>query len=245
MMYDGADNEDQTMAKITDTGAWREASRALLADEKAATAARDALAAKRRELPWLHMSDDYRFDTGAGSVGWDELFDGHQQLVIYHFMYGTDWDEGCPTCSFWADSFDGSAIHLAARDTAFACVSEAAMDKLDAYKARMGWSFRWYSSAGTSFGHDLGVSHSPGVLATGDTTYNHDTAHPMGDVSPGLSAFIRDDDGVWLTYQTFARGLEAFNATYGLLDLTALGRHEDDLPFTMAWLRRHDAYGTG
>jgi len=215
---------------------------ALLAKEKAATRAGDELAAQRRALPWLRVDADYEFMGVDGVVSLDGLFNGQPQLVIYHFMFGADWDEGCPSCSFWADSFDGIDVHLGARGTSFANVSAAPVEKLRAYQQRMGWSFRWVSSAGSDFNHDMGVAHTPEEIAGTDKLYNHTTAEAFGSDSPGLSVFTKHDGQIYLTYQTFARGLEVFNAAYNLLDLTPAGRGEDELEFTMSWLRRNDSY---
>ena len=149
-------------------------------------------------------------------------------------MFGQDWDAGCPSCSFWADGFDGVIVHLAQRDTAFVAVSTAPLESLLAYRDRMGWSFPWVSSGGTSFNRDFAV--------TGSTSYNYTPTDEPIDELPGLSTFVRRDDRVFHTTSVYARGLDIFNAAYQLLDLTPLGRHEDDLPWSMAWLRRHDEY---
>lgn len=225
---------------VADQTDWLNARRQLLNAEKRHTHARDELAARRRELPWLEVQDDYPLTGPDGPMRLEELFGDHPQLVVYHFMYGHDWEEGCPICSFWADSFDGIAPHLAHRSTAFAVVSNAGVEQLHEYRSRMGWSFPWLSAAGTSFNADMGVSHNPGE---GQSDYNYGSSQPMGPESPGLSVFARGNDGrIYLTYQTFARGLEAFNAAYNILDLTPLGRDEQDLPYPMAWVHRHDQY---
>ena len=233
---------------VVDHDRWLAAHQDHLAKEKAFTREREAMAASRRALPWLEITEPYVFDTdpdenGATEVDLLGLFDGKGQLIVYHFMYGPDWgDEGCPTCSFWADNYNGTPIHLANRDTAFAVVSRATLDQINGYKQRMGWEFRWVSSGRTSFNHDLGVSATPEQLEAGTLTYNLETAVPMGPESPGVSVFARDGDRVFLTYQVFARGLDLFNGTYHLLDLTPKGRDEAALPWSMAWLHRHDAY---
>lgn len=221
------------MTTPVDRSTWLEAQAAIRSAEKQHTRAGDELAKQRRALPHLRIDEGYSFDTTAGQKGLADLLAGRRQLVVYHFMFGTDWDEGCPICSYWADSFDGIASHLAARDTTFLCSSNAALDKLQAYRERMGWSFEWVSSAPSEFTADMGFStngHRPDALATAT------------DESPGMSIFELDGDEVHLTYQTTARGLEAFNAAYNILDFTPLGRNEDDLPFTMAWVQRHDMY---
>ncbi len=229
--------------QVVDRDDWLRAHRDHLAREKAFTREREAMAAARRELPWLEITEPYVFDGPDGETDLPGLFGPHGQLILYHFMFGPDWgDEGCPTCSFWADNYNGTDIHLRHRDTAFAAVSRASVDQIETYRGRMGWTFPWYSSGRTSFNVDLGVSATPEQLEAGDTTYNLGTAAPMGSESPGVSVFARDGRRVFLTHQVFARGLDLFNGTYHLLDLTPKGRDEADLPWTMAWLHRHDAY---
>lgn len=232
--------------EVVDRAAWLAAHRAHLVREKALTREREAMAEARRDLPWLEVTEPYVFDTTDGETDLLGLFDGHHQLIVYHFMYGPDWGaDACPTCSFWADSFDGTPAHLAARDTAFVAVSRASMEQITTYRDRMGWGFRWVSSGRSTFNVDLGVSATPEDLESGRTSYNLGTATPMGTESPGISVFARDGDRVFLTHQVSARGLDLINTAYHLLDLTPRGRDEADLPWTMAWLRRHDEYGTG
>ena len=226
-----------------DAEQWRQARTEFLEQEKAFTRQRDALSAARRELPWLEITEDYRFDTPDGEVTLADLFGDRHQLLLYHFMMGPDWEEGCPSCSFWADNYDGTQVHLAHRDTAFAVVSRTSVDNIEAYRKRMGWSFRWVSSLNSSFNFDMGVSFTPEQVASGEKLYNYGTMAFGGDEAPGLSTFIRDDDGrIYLTYQTFARGLDMLNSTYHHLDLMAKGRDEDNLDWPMQWLHRHDAY---
>jgi len=170
-------------------------------------------------LPWVQLQKHYEFDGPDGRVGLLDLFDGRSQLIVYHFMLGPGWGEGCPSCSFWADGYDGLPVHLARRDASLVAVSRAPYPEIAAYRERMGWSFPWYSSAGSDFNFDFGVSFT--------------------------SEQQRDSDGsgaVFHTYSTYSRGLDPFNAAYQLLDLTPKGRDEHDLPWTMAWLRRHDEY---
>lgn len=219
---------------------WLADRKALLEEEKALTRQKDALAARVRALPVVRVSRDYRFDGEQGDLSLEDLFDGRSQLVVYHFMFGPDWTEGCPSCSLWADSFNGSAAHLRARDTAFACVSNGPLAKLLAYRKRMGWSFNWVSSMGSTFNSDFGVTFGAGEDPR--TGYNYTGNIPDGEM-PGLSTFVRLDDGsIGHGYSTFARGLEPFNAIYGMLDLTHHGRNEAELPWPMAWVRRHDRY---
>lgn len=228
---------------ITDRDTWLQARLALLDAEKAHMRAGDALAARRRTLPKVRLDKDYRFTGAEGEVTLAGLFGRHGQLVIYHFMFGADWDEGCPSCSFWADNFDGIDAHLAARDTAFACVSTAPYDRLAAYRDRMGWRFRWVSSAGSGFNHDFNVSFTPEELEAKDNVYNYRRGGFGGEEAPGLSVFERVADGAVLhTYSTYGRGVEAFNGAYHILDLTPKGRDEDGLDWPMQWVRRHDRY---
>lgn len=225
---------------------WLAARRQLLTEEKVFTRQRDELSARRRALPWVRIDEPYAFTdavSGRSGLTLADLFDGRRQLLVYHFMLGPGWDEGCPSCSFWADGYDGVGVHLAARHTTLAAVSRGPAEAIAAYRQRMGWSFPWYSSAGSRFNLDFGVSF-PADHPDPDATYNYDPAIDPGEEGPGISAFIRGDDGVvYHTYSTYARGLDPYNPAYQLLDATALGRHEDDLPWPMAWLRRHDRYG--
>lgn len=226
---------------IVDAAAWRAARLTHLEEEKAFTRARDALSAKRRELPWMEVDPGYIFTGVDGEQTLLELFGDAPQLLMYHFMFGPDWDEGCPSCSFWADGFDGITTHLAHRNTRFVVVARARWPKLDAYRKRMGWSFPWYSSFGSSFNYDLGASYTTEQVESGAPLYNHGTI-PAMEEEPGVSAFRRDGGHVYLTYQTFARGLDMLNVAYHHLDVTSMGRDEDELPWPMAWLHRHDQY---
>lgn len=221
---------------------WRDARLRLLEEEKALTRARDRLAEARRALPALRITKDYRFTGPEGELTLPDLFTGRSQLVVYHFMFGPDWEAGCPICSFWADTLDGLVPHLAARDTALTLVSRAPYDRLAAYRRRMGWDIPWVSSLGSDFNHDMGVSFTDEDLARGEQVYNYRKGGFEGSEAPGLSVFRREGATVWHTYSVYARGLDGFNAAYQLLDLTPKGRDEDALPFPMAWLRRHDEY---
>jgi predicted dithiol-disulfide oxidoreductase (DUF899 family) len=221
---------------------WLAARIDLLAKEKELNRRRDELSAERRRLPRVRLEKPYVFDGPGGRVPMSELFDGRSQLIVYHFMLGPGWGEGCPLCSFWADSFTAMPVHLAHRDTAFAVVSRAPFDEIDAYRRRMGWSFRWYSSAPGTFNYDFGVSATPEQRATGGE-YNFRRVDEPAAESPGLSVFaINGDRQIFHTYSTYSRGLDPINTGYQLLDLTPEGRDEEDLPWTMAWVRRHDSY---
>jgi predicted dithiol-disulfide oxidoreductase (DUF899 family) len=229
------------MPDIVSREQWIEARRALLRKEKAFTRERDRLSAERRALPMVLVDKEYRFRTQSGDESLAGLFGPHGQLVVYHFMFGADWPEGCPSCSFWADNFDGIDVHLAARDTAFAAVSIAPLEKLFAYRDRMGWSFEWVSSSGSDFNIDFGVTF-PGKSDPNGFGYNY-SGKVAGEEMPGLSVFAKlDDGGVAHAYSTYSRGLDIVNGAYNILDLTPKGRDEGGLDFTMAWLRRHDRY---
>lgn len=221
---------------------WLEARKALLQREKAFNRERDELSALRRKLPLVRVKTPYLFHSEGGDQSLLDLFGDSQQLIIYHFMFGPDWEQGCPSCSFWADNLDGIDAHLAARNTAFACVSNAALDKLMAYRKRLGWGFNWVSAADTRFSADFAVSFHDGDESLTGTGYNY-TGKIFGAEMPGISVFIRDGDSVLHSYSTFSRGLDMMNGAYHLLDLTPLGRQEDGLDGTMSWLRRRDAYG--
>jgi predicted dithiol-disulfide oxidoreductase (DUF899 family) len=213
---------------------WTRERAELLAAEKELSGRRDELARARQALPWVLVDSDYRFDTIDGERSLAELFEDRSQLVVYHFMFGPEWEEGCPSCSFWADNYDGTRVHLEHRDTTLIAVSRAPLASLQQYRERMGWTFNWVSSLGSTFNHDYGVSYAD--------VYNYaPVTNPMEE-SPGLSTFIRHDRQVYHTYSCYARGLDVFNTAYQILDVTARGRDEDDLPWTMAWLRRHDQY---
>lgn len=232
---------------VVDREQWTAARLAHLEEEKAFTRQRDALSQKRRQLPWLEITEDYVFAGPDGETSLAEMFEGRSQLLVNHFMMGPDWEEGCPSCSFWADNYSGTEAHLAARDTTLVAISRAPLAEIEKYRTRMGWDFPWYSSAGNSFNFDMGASFTPEQIASGEKSYNFGTLAPFGDESPGISIFAKgrdgaNDDRVFLTYQTFARGLDMLNGTYHMLDLTPKGRDEQDLPYGMAWLRRHDQY---
>jgi predicted dithiol-disulfide oxidoreductase (DUF899 family) len=221
---------------------WLEARRGLLAKEKDFTRARDRLAEERRALPWEAVTELYRFLGATGERTLADLFDGRSQLIVYHFMFDPADDAGCPHCSFWADTFDGAPIHLAARDISFVAVSRAPYPKIAAYKARMGWDFPWYSSHGSGFNYDLGVAFSPEALADGSAVYNYGSTEPGLEDREGISVFARAAGGdVFHTYSGYARGIDIINGAYHMIDLTPKGRDEPkDAP--QFWVRRHDEY---
>lgn len=222
---------------------WLAARKSLLEKEKAFTAARDALAAERRQLPMVRVSKDYAFDAPSGRVTLAALFAGKSQLVVYHFMFGPDWKQGCKSCSFWADGFSRAEPHLAARDVALAAVSRAPLDRLEAFKARMGWTFPWVSSLQSDFNFDYQVSFPPEELQAGAVLYNYERRKFPGAEAPGLSVFVKDAEGtVYHSYSAYARGLDALNPAYQILDLVPKGRDEGGLAWPMQWLRLHDEY---
>jgi predicted dithiol-disulfide oxidoreductase (DUF899 family) len=218
---------------------WLAARKALLVREKELTRLSDELARERRALPWVAVEKPYAFDTDDGPRTLAELFDGRSQLLIYHFMFGPDWDLGCPSCSFLADEVDGGAIHLAANDVTFVFVSRAPLEKIQAYKARMGWDIRWVSSFGTDFNFDFGVSFTDEQRAQG-AEYNFRVEKNLIDELPGLSAFALEDGVVYRTYSMYARGMDIVDNVYQLLDRAPLGRNE--VEGRRDWLRRHDEY---
>lgn len=228
-----------TVHSVVSHAEWVEARKALMAKEKEFTRLREELARERRALPWERVEKPYAFETPEGPATLADLFGGNNQLIVYHFMFGPDYKEGCPSCSFWADNFNGIDKHLAARDTAFVAISRAPLSMFAPYKQRMGWNFRWVSSAPSDFNYDYGVSRRPGEKTIG---YNYGTIPRDSDEMPGVSTFIRRDGQVFHTYSVYARGIDNVNGTYQLLDLTAKGRDEEGLPWPMAWVRRHDKY---
>ena len=221
---------------------WQAARCELLDEEKAFQIARDKLAQKRRELGCRKINKDYVFESENGSRTLTEMFDGSSQLLVYHFMFHPDWDEGCKSCSFWADSYNGVSPHLKARDVSLVAVSRGPLEKLLAYRKRMGWSFPWLSSSENSFNDDFNVSFTPEQIESGSAMYNYRKTRRIGEEMAGLSAFVKVGDKIFHTYSTYSRGLDPFNSAYQLLDLAPKGRDEDDLEFTMSWLRRHDEY---
>jgi predicted dithiol-disulfide oxidoreductase (DUF899 family) len=225
---------------------WLEARRALLAKEKQLTRQHDELARLRRELPWVRVEKDYLFDSSRGKVKLADLFAGRSQLFIYHFMFGPEWKEGCPSCSYVCDHLNGAVPHLAARDVTLTMVSRAPLAKIEAFKKRMGWAFPWVSSFGNDFNHDFGVYFTPEEFAKGKVNYNYTMQPFPNPEAPGASVFFKDPatSEIFHTYSTYGRGLDALVTAYTLLDMVPKGRDEDQLPFDMVWVRHHDRYGT-
>lgn len=228
--------------KIVSPEQWLAARREFLREEKEFTHARARLAEKRRALPWVKVNQNYVFESPSGRVTLAELFEGRSQLIVYHFMLAPGWDEGCRGCSFVSDHFDGALPHVNARDISFAAVSRAPLAEIERFKDRMGWSFPWVSSHGTTFNHDFGVTFTPEEFADGNRNYNYDSTQAMDEEMPGLSVFARNADGdIFHTYSTYSRGLDSLINAYNLIDLTPKGRDEDsEMP--MKWVRYHDHY---
>jgi predicted dithiol-disulfide oxidoreductase (DUF899 family) len=221
---------------------WLAARREFLREEKEFSRARDRLAEKRRALPWVKVAPHYAFDSPAGRVTLADLFGGRSQLIVYHFMLGPGWEEGCRGCSYVSDHFDGALAHLGARDVAFTAVSSAPLAEILPFQARMGWKFPWVSSHGNTFNRDFGVSFTPAEVEVGLANYNFGVREIGAEEMPGLSVFARDPAGaVCRTYSTYARGLDPLIGAYNLLDLVPKGRDEDaEAP--MKWVRLHDRY---
>ena len=221
---------------------WLVARKDLLTREKEFTRQRDALSAARRELPWVKIDKEYVFDGPKGKETLADLFDGRRQLVVYHFMLGPGWEEGCKSCSYLADHFDGANWHLPNRDVTFVAVSRAPLAEIEPYKKRLGWRFKWLSSHGSDFNFDYHVSATEDEKAKGKMFYNYKMDELMSDEMPGLSVFYKNENGeVFHTYSTYARGLDMLVGTYNFLDLVPKGRDENS-DSTMDWVRRHDRY---
>jgi predicted dithiol-disulfide oxidoreductase (DUF899 family) len=224
---------------------WIPLRKELLRKEKELTRLRDRLNAERRQLPWVRVKENYVFDAPGGKVSLTDLFAGRSQLVIYHFMFGPDWEEGCPSCSFLSDHINGTLAHLAARDVTMVMVSRAPLVKIGAFKQRMGWQFEWVSSYGNNFNADFHVSFTKDEMAQGKVNYNYAMQQFPSEEGPGISVFYKDAVGDILhTYSAYGRGVEQLVGTYMILDMVPKGRDEDHLGFTMEWVRHHDRYGT-
>jgi predicted dithiol-disulfide oxidoreductase (DUF899 family) len=225
---------------------WIVARKELLRKEKEFTRLRDELSRERRQLPWEKIEKQYVFDGPNGKESLSDLFDGRSQLIVYHFMFGPGWEQGCPSCSYLADHFDGSLIHLANRDVTLAVISRAPWDQIAPFKQRMGWRFKWVSSVANDFNLDYHVSFTKEEMAAGKVSYNYDQIEFPSEEGPGASVFYKQATGeVFHTYSTYARGLDILVGAYNFLDLAPKGRDEDGLAFTMAWVRHHDRYSQG
>ncbi len=221
------------------------ARQALLVEEKAFTKARDALAAKRRQLPWVSIEKDYTFVGPAGPVRLADLFKGRSQLIVQHFMFAPGWEEGCVGCSFNSDHVDAVMPHVEARDASFVAVSRASIEEIERYRQRMGWRFLWVSSGGSDFNYDFDASFRPADIAAGRASYNYRRYNDKMEDLSGFSILLKNDEGeIFHTYSTFARGDEMLCTAYMYIDLLPKGRDEDKLDYPQAWWRHHDKYET-
>ncbi len=237
-----ATQEPLTGHSVVSRAEWIEARKALMVKEKAVTRLYDQMCAARRELPWVKVEEDYVFQGPEGHVTLVELFEGRSQLVIYHFMYGPGWEEGCKSCSFISDNIDSLNLHLPHHDVTLMAVSRAPFAEFQAFKKRMGWKFNWVSSAGNDFNFDYGVSFTEESMAKGHTTYNYAPFDGSYPELPGISVFYKDAAGdVYHTYSTYARGGDILIAVHNWLDMTPHGRNELEI---MDWVRHHDKYET-
>lgn len=237
-----------TQIKTATRAQWLAARRDLLELEKAHTRQKDEITQARKSLPWVKLDKDYTFQTDNGEVAMADLFGDHSQLIVYHFMFGPEWQAGCISCSFWADTFNGLAPHLAQRDIAFVAVSSAPMSMLAPFKKRMGWGFDWVSSSTNDFNADFDVGFGPDRVADAPTDrplmYNFkEIDAAMMDEMPGTSVFAKGEDGaIYHTYSTYGRGLDITNAAYSYIDMTPNGRNEAPTGNPMSWVKHHDAY---
>jgi predicted dithiol-disulfide oxidoreductase (DUF899 family) len=233
-------------AKVVSQDEWLKARKEHLTKEKDFSRLRDELSRQRRELPWVKVEKNYTFEGAGGKVTLAELFEKRNQLIIYHFMFGPGWKEGCPSCSFLGDHFDGAAVHLANRDVTLAVVSRATLPEIEAFKKRMGWRFKWVSSFGSDFNYDYHVSFTKDELAKGEVYYNYGMQKFPSEEGPGLSVFSKDREGnVFHTYSSYSRGLDILLGAYNFLDMVPKGRDEAGLAHSMAWVRHHDKYNEG
>jgi predicted dithiol-disulfide oxidoreductase (DUF899 family) len=222
---------------------WLQARLDLLAAEKELTRQRDALTRRRMAMPWEQVEKPYCFEGPNGPLSLADLFERRSQLIVYHFMFGLDWEAGCKSCSFWVDNFDGIPIHLNHRGVAFTAISRAPLAKIDAYKKRMGWSFPWVSSHGSDFNFDYHVSFTPEELAASEAYYNYAVRPITASDEQGISVFCKNERGeVFHTYSCHGRGIEMVNGAYHFLDLEPKGRDEDGFSLAMTWVRRRDQY---
>lgn len=232
--------------KVVSQAEWLAARKQLLLKEKNFTRERDALSAERRKLPWVKVEKEYVFDGPAGKESLADLFGKKSQLIVYHFMLGPGWVEGCPSCSFLGDHFDGSVVHLAHRDVTFLAISRAPLPQIEVFKKRMGWRFKWVSSFGNDFNRDYHVSFTDQDRVNGKVDYNYTQTEFPSEEAPGLSVFRKDSSGaVFHTYSTYGRGLDILIGAYNFLDFVPKGRDEEGLKHTMAWVRHHDKYQEG
>ncbi|WP_298739669.1 thioredoxin family protein [uncultured Chitinophaga sp.] len=231
------------MHTVVSPAEWLTARKQFLEKEKQLNRLRDEVARERLSLPWERVEKQYVFEGPDGPETMADLFDGRSQLIVYHFMLGPDREEGCPSCSFFTDHIDGTLVHLANRDITLLLVSRAPYQQIKAFKERMGWQVRWVSSYGNDFNYDYHVSFRPEEIATGEVYYNYDKIPFMAEDLHGASAFYKNEENeIFHTYSTYMRGCDVMVNTYNFMDIAPLGRNEDDLGFTMSWVRHHDRY---
>lgn len=229
--------------RIVSKDEWLAARSALLKKEKEFTVLRDKLGQQQRDMPWVSVDKEYLFVGPNGKQTLSDLFDGRTQLIVYHFMYDPNWDAGCPSCSFWADNFNGIVVHLNQRDVTMIAVSRAPYSKIEEYKKRMGWNFKWVSSYDNDFNFDYHVSFTPEELSKKKAFYNYNLQDTHSPEREGVSVFYKDTAGhVFHTYSAYARGIDVLNVAYHYLDLVPKGRDEDGHEFAQFWVRRHDEY---
>jgi len=229
--------------KVVSREEWLAARKALLEKEKQLTRQNDALAAERRNLPHVKVEKEYVFDTPKGKKTLADLFEGRSQLILYHFMFGPEWNEGCPSCSILGDHIDGNVQHLANRDVTLLAVSRAPKAKIEEFKKRLGWRFKWASSFGNDFNRDFHVSFTKQEVAQKEMYYNFKRQFFPSEEGPGLSVFYKNENGeVFHTYSTYGRGGESMMGVYSYLDIAPKGRNEEGLPHPMMWVRHHDRY---
>lgn len=232
------------MNKVVSDSEWVEARKAILIEEKAFIKKRDEMAQKVRDMPWRLVTKSYEFEGAEGKQSLGELFGDCSQLLIYHFMYGPDWKDGCQSCSYIADHYNAAFTHLAARDVSLVTVSRAPLKVLQDFQKRMGWSFQWVSSLESDFNFDFQASFTDEEMEKGEGYYNYEKSSFPASEAPGLSVFRKGDDGkIYHTYSTYARGLDRFIGAYHFLDVVSKGRDESSFPYPMAWVRHHDRYG--
>jgi predicted dithiol-disulfide oxidoreductase (DUF899 family) len=230
--------------KVVSPKQWLAARKRLLVKEKKFSRLRDQLNRQRRDLPWVKVEKEYAFEGPQGKETLADLFGGKSQLIVYHFMFGPGWGDGCPHCSFWADHYDSVNHHMGQRDTTLVVVSQAPWKEIAPFQKRMGWRFKWVSSFKSDFNFDFHVSFTPQQIRSGKLFYNYSNMAAEIDEREGVSAFLKDTHGdVYHTYSSYARGIDLLNTTYNFLDLTAKGRDENpDQP--QDWVRYHDKYNS-
>jgi predicted dithiol-disulfide oxidoreductase (DUF899 family) len=232
--------------KVVSHAEWIAARKNFLNKEKEFSRLRDELSRQRRELPWEKVEKKYVFEGPRGKETLSDLFGGRSQLIVYHFMLGPGWNEGCPGCSFVSESVDGAVVHVAQRDITLLAVSRATLPEIEAFKKRMGWRFKWVSSFGNEFNFDYHVSFTKDEVTKGEGYYNYEVSRSIGEERPGASVFYKNEKGeLFHTYSTYERGLDMLIAAYNYIDLTPKGRDESGLNHPMDWLRHHDRYVDG